>query len=276
MYMQHRRDTLRSLFQALREGKKGLSISTQVIEAGIDISFQRVIRFSAGMDRVIQAAGRCNRNAEYGEKQSVFIADCSDEKLGTLKEILQGKTSTIRLLEAFRYEPSRFSGSLSSDEAIAYYYRALYSGMEEGAQDYPVSGMFTLFDLLSNNEKYADELCTGLENYFLWQAFKTAGERFTVFEEPTTDVLVPYGEGENLIKDLCSQSALASFSLRSELLKQAGPYTVSLYEHQKSALEKCGAIVSVCGGCALALQKSFYDGSTGVTGSFGQCAFLEV
>ena len=68
MCMQHRRETLQALQSALdkpsADRQRVVCVSTQVIEAGVDISFQRVIRFSAGMDSVVQAAGRCNRHAE--------------------------------------------------------------------------------------------------------------------------------------------------------------------------------------------------------------------
>lgn len=72
MCMAHRRIVLNNLQAVLDDlkstpqtsGKKVICVSTQVIEAGIDISFERVIRLSAGMDSVIQSAGRCNRNGE--------------------------------------------------------------------------------------------------------------------------------------------------------------------------------------------------------------------
>ena len=62
MCQAHRRETMHALQAALETalsgGEKVLCISTQVIEAGVDISFQQVIRFAAGMDSVVQAAGR--------------------------------------------------------------------------------------------------------------------------------------------------------------------------------------------------------------------------
>ena len=68
MCVQHRRETLQALQSALdkpsADRQRVVCVSTQVIEAGVDISFQRVIRFSAGMDSVVQTAGRCNRHAE--------------------------------------------------------------------------------------------------------------------------------------------------------------------------------------------------------------------
>lgn len=65
MCVAHRRATIDALREALVTlDEKVVCISTQVIEAGVDISFQTVIRLATGMDSVVQAAGRCNRNGE--------------------------------------------------------------------------------------------------------------------------------------------------------------------------------------------------------------------
>lgn len=66
--------------------------------------------------------------------------------------------------------------TLFSSDAIRYYYRALYRDMAEEAQDYPVDQLgTTLFDLMGTNEKYADEDCTDVEGFVLWQALKPQG-----------------------------------------------------------------------------------------------------
>ena len=74
-----------------------LCVSTQLIEAGVDVSFDCVIRAQAGMDSIIQAAGRCNRNKENSAPQSVFVIDVQDEKLTYLPEIKEGKDVALRV-----------------------------------------------------------------------------------------------------------------------------------------------------------------------------------
>ena len=113
--------------------------------------------------------------------------------------------------------------------------------MDGGAQDYPYpprKARTSLFDLLSLNTYYADENCGGIEDYSLRQSFKTAGQAFSVFDENTTDVIVPYGEGKELIAELCSARAEYDDAYRRGLLKKAGDYTVSLYQYQKRRLEE--------------------------------------
>lgn len=275
MCVQHRRGTVDALKKSLKDGKKTLCISTQVIEAGVDISFQCVLRFAAGMDSVVQAAGRCNRNGESQEPRPVYLVDVSDEMLGSLPEILMGKISTNALLDEFDRNPQRFGNDLTSAAAISFYYEKLYSEMNGNAQDFPV-GSFTIFDLLSQNEKYADADIPNIESYCLLQAFKTAGQRFEVFDNSATDILVPYGRGKELIEELCSSRADKAAEYRSALLKEAGAYTVSVYDNQLKQLIKKRAVYPVCGGLALALAEEYYDKQLGLVEESAENIFLEV
>ena len=278
MCMQHRRDTVAALKASLDRKEKTLCISTQVIEAGVDISFQRVLRLMAGMDSIVQAAGRCNRHGESSSPCPAYIVNCSDEHLGKLPEIQRGKTATISLLHAFGGSQDRFHGDLASDAAIQYYYKSFYSDMSVGAQDYPLPKMqTTILDLISENRKYTAKRGSELESFVLWQAFKTAGQAFSVFDENTIDVLVPYKAGVQLITELCSARCAKDPTYRDYLLKQATGYTVSLYDYQRKLLEEKGALYQVCDGYALALQPEYYDeNSVGLKMDGNSLSFLGV
>ena len=277
MCMQHRREVLAALQETLSRHEKVLCVATQVIEAGVDISFDAVIRLAAGMDSIVQAAGRCNRSGESAVPRPVYTVFCSDEKLGMLQDIQRGKDATLALMNAFQGTPEQFEGDLLSDAAIRYYYRALYQAMTEGLQDYSLGKeKTTLFDLMANNEKYADEHCPNAEGFLLHQAFKTAGAQFTVFDEDTTDILVPYGRGKRLIAELCGDRCRSNPLYRAAVLKEASSYTVGIYPNQKERLEQRQALISVCGGCAWILADGFYDNAVGLTVSEEKQEYMEV
>ena len=111
---------------------------------------------------------------------------------------------------------------------------------------------------------YATARCPEAENFYLRQAFKTAGQHFSVFEEETTDILVPYEEGRRLLAELDSERCRSDASYRAAVLKKLSPFTVSVYQYQKKWLEKARALFPVCGGCALALAEEFYDAEVGL------------
>ncbi len=273
MCVAHRRDTLDALRQSLgQSGRKTVCVSTQVIEAGVDISFACVIRLSAGMDSVVQAAGRCNRGGEAGSGvlAPVFVVQCRGESLSRLPDIQRGHDATGELLAEFALQPERYGGRLDSDAAIGYYYRALYRKEPQGHQDYVwQKGSPSLFSLLSRNCHYENG-----EPYYFRQAFQQAGALFQVFEENTTDVIVPYGEGEGLISELHCESAKWDVPYLQSLLEKAKPYTVALYQYQIDRLEAEHGLIPLPGG-ALGLN-GHYSKETGFSVEVSDLDFLGV
>ncbi len=290
MCIAHRRQTLQMLQNALgaidkqdapgADREKVICVSTQVIEAGVDISFARVIRLAAGMDSIVQAAGRCNRNGECQTPAPVHIVQCADENLGRLREIQAAKAASLQLLEAFRQQPEQYGNDLTSDAAIRYYYHRLYAAMAKGYQDDTVSlsgKSVTLYSLLSDNRDFADADCPASGQYLLQQAFRIAGAKFEVFDGETTDVIVPYGEGRQIILELGQIDPQRDLAKLYALLERAKAYTVSLYSWQRSKLEKeAHALIPKCGGSILVLQEGYYDEKTGLVPEAGRMDYMEV
>lgn len=260
MCVQHRREVLDKLRASLAaEGEKTVCVSTQVIEAGVDVSFACVIRLTAGMDSVIQAAGRCNRNGEAGPGvlAPVYLVRPENESLGKLPDIQRGRDAAQELLTEFKNRPEQYGGRLDSDQAVGYYYRALYRRMPEHSQDYIWRrGEPTLFSLLSLNG-----YCEEDTPYYFRQAFRLAGSLFQVFEEDTADVVVPYGKGAELILALGGEQAGRDPACLEKLLEEARPYTVSLYQYQLDRLTAEGGLLPLQGG-ALGLS-GHYSPETG-------------
>ncbi len=268
MCTEHRRGVMWSLTNALAAGQKCLCVATQVIEAGVDISFQRVIRLAAGMDSVIQAAGRCNRHGESAQPVPVYVVSCLGEKLGRLREIREAKQATQTLLDAWRRTPEYFENDLSSDQAIHFYYQKLYRQMKAGYQDYAIEKpAATLFELLSDNPAFYD----GEGEYLLNQAFRLAGSRFEVFDGGTRDLVVPYGKGAELIAELAGQEQPDPAFL-ADWARRARPYSIAVYEWQLKVL---GNAVTEYTGAAV-LSGGFYDNDTGLILRPGTADFLEV
>jgi CRISPR-associated endonuclease/helicase Cas3 len=139
-------------------------------------------------------------------------------------------------------------------------------------QDYTIKNKPSIYSMLSLNEVYLDDD----SGFALNQAFKTAGSLFQVFDDNTEDVLVPYGDGERVIADLCSDRAGHDPTYLQSCLNRAKPYTVSLFSYQKERLKDQGGLYTVCGDKVLVLQPQFYDEHTGFLQEPGQTQFLEV
>ena len=284
MCMQHRRETLQALQSALDKPSADnrqtvVCVSTQVIEAGVDISFQRVIRFSAGMDSVVQAAGRCNRHAEQKEPAPVRLIRCTDERLRGLDDIVRGQNATTALLTAFSRAPGNFRHDLSSEEAIRFYYHRLYAEMEPGFQDDQTPAHGSLYHLLADNPRYADANCAQAEHYLLRQAFHLAGSLFQVFDEDTSALLVPYGRGrelQNTLRNAAHACGWKDWAVIRGCIDEAKGYCVSVYRYQLERLESLGAVTSLFDGGILLLSDGFYNEHTGFSLEAGTRDFQEV
>ncbi len=282
MCMQHRLDTVDKVKAAL--GKEPvICVATQLVEAGVDFSFGSVLRLCAGMDSVVQAAGRCNRNGEQEGRSPVYIVNWKEEDLSKLPEIRQGKKATEELLSLVEEGEVEWSEDLQSEEAIRYYYKRYYAQSAGGFRDYAVevkkgisSGTrTTMLELLSKNTQFKKHKLKVPERQLL-QAFKTAGDFFQVFEDITIDILVPYGEGADIIAALQSEQAEHDFNYRKELIDQAKKYSVSVLRYVLEKLEKAKGVYSFCEKSVIALQPGFYHEKTGVGFEEGNLPLLEV
>lgn len=285
MCARHRGRVLERLKEALngagQGGKKVVCVSTQVMEAGVDISFGGVIRLTAGMDSVVQAAGRCNRNGEREGLAEVRVVTCAGEDLRHLEDIRRAKTATQRLFEEYERKPEAFDGTVTSERAIEYYYRTLYEKeMPQGLQDGPVEADghgTSLLELLAENACCCDPAFgRDFEKFTLRQAFQTAGALFQVFDGKEMDVLVPYERGRELIAELGSAEVERDYAGLERLIEEAKGYTVSLYEWQRRKLEQEGALIYLCDGAVVALQEGYYDENVGLKMQGGTTGFWEV
>ncbi len=257
------RERLSELQQKPREDsdtRRLICVSTQLIEAGVDISFSCVIRILAGIDNLSQAAGRCNRSNEYGQKGAVYLISLKDENLNMLKDIRNAQLCTRNVLENQKGSEE----SLIGEQAVRRFYRYLFEATEKEIR-YPIEDCHTtlyLADLLSNRNPYAKQA----EKFVLHQPFKTAGRAFRVFDENTIDVITPYKGGQEVIKELQAMESRFEPEKCREKLRQAQKYTVSLYAWQKEKLDQAGLLYSILDGSVLLLDSQAYDeGRFGVT-----------
>ena len=132
----HRKEVLNEIRQRLDTSASLVCISTQLIEAGVDIDFGSVIRFQAGLDSIAQAAGRCNRHGRP-ELGHVHIVN-SEENIDMLKDIRVGKEVTARLLDEYEKYPDKFGNDILSPDAIGWYFQ-YYFFEQRGYMNYPIS-----------------------------------------------------------------------------------------------------------------------------------------
>lgn len=189
----HRMDVLDRISSALAAREHLICVATSVMEAGVDADFACVIRSVAGFDSIVQAAGRCNREG-LAKAGFVYIVNPSDEDLSMIADVREGRNCAERVIDEAR------SGCVAGEEDILslanieryfrYYFYAKQDEMRYRVKD---ERSDTLLNMLSCNR------LTHGGPQTLRQAFATAGRLFEAIDAPTEGVIVPYGDGADII-----------------------------------------------------------------------------
>ncbi|MCL2054219.1 MAG: CRISPR-associated helicase Cas3' [Oscillospiraceae bacterium] len=246
----HRDDVIAKLRQRLKNKESVICVSTQLIEAGVDISFECVIRDIAGLDSIFQAAGRCNRHGEYDDAKSVYVINIKGENLSRLPDIKAGANITRRLFD-------------EENVTIEQYYEYYYGQTDiKNKMDYPVNNG-SIYDLLSCNKQGVGAYKNrgNKTKIALPFAMRSAADEFYVIEKGRINVIVPYGDSEALLNQYNSTDCLKE---KRQLLKKLGKYSVSLYEEQLKKFKKHGAIDNINYNGLTVLSKGFYSGDFGI------------
>lgn len=209
----HRSDVLAKIRDRLNHEQSCRVVSTQLIEAGVDIDFPVVYRALAGIDSIAQAAGRSNREGKQA-RGDVFVFDPTDVKLrGYLGSTANSAAELI---------PD--AADLLDPAAVRRYFE-LHYWKQEGENRWDDRGVMNCFP-------------TPIER--LYFQFRTASDAFRFIEEVGKPVFVPYGEtGRRLIEELravrIDDDRYGRGELR-KLLRRLQRYTVNIYEPVYNAM----------------------------------------
>ncbi len=231
----HRKQVLSEVRARLKSGQPCRVISTQVMEAGIDVDFPVGFRALAGLDSIIQAAGRVNREMKRAIS-NVYVFDPETPFIKrTPTFIKQGAAVAESILRDFADRPD-------SKEAIESYFNFLYNIQDKNAFD--VKNILAHFD----SELEFD--------------FKTAAENFRMIDNNTVAIVIPYNAEA---KKLLEQAKYHPYPF--SLARQLQMYTVNVYENEFIKLQSKGVIETINDtyeALTESSMKDFYSEKTGL------------
>ncbi len=262
----HRKRVLKTIREKLDE-KPILCVSTQLIEAGVDIDFHSVIRLLAGLDSIAQAAGRCNRNGRPG-LGNVFIVNAIEENLNHLADIAVAQEKANRVLDDHRADPSKFDTDIIGPKMLEWYYQNyFYDRNNEMAYPVHTGRDDTILNLLASNTNAVSEYKRArgiLSDMFLRQSFMTAAKLFKSIDAPTQSAIVGYGdEGKELVSQLCS---VFEVEKQFQLIRKAQQYSVNMFPYEFEKLTEQRALYRVQKGTEIFyLDDKYYSEQFGIS-----------
>ncbi|HCY41925.1 MAG TPA: CRISPR-associated helicase/endonuclease Cas3 [Prolixibacteraceae bacterium] len=232
----HIMDVIDEIKQSLKENKPVRVISTQLIEAGVDIDFPVVYRAIAGLDSIAQCAGRCNREGKLNKENKLGLMKVFVPSKGTPIGLMRKGADTFKELMLNR---SDNENALLEPQAFHNYFRLFYSKIDN----------FDKADIGDSLWKDAQ--------YMKFQ-FATAARDFRLIDDKgSKTILVEYKESNDLI----------------QLLKRKGPepwlmrklqrYAVSINERDFIEIRKSGLIVELHG-CWIQDYQKLYNQHSGL------------
>ena len=258
----HRKAIFDTIKARLENKQPVICISTQLIEAGVDISMACVIRALGGLDSIAQAAGRCNRHGEKKGKGQVWVLNLQEQDFTLiLPDIQAGKTHAERVFRDFAGQDILQPAAM--ERYFEYYF---YQRSDEMAYSIKNSATGSLLDWLSDNalNPYGEKNNKRSKPLpLLMQSFKSAGRAFQAIDAPTHAVIVPYGEGAELIAKLCGEWDPKEMH---RTLQKVQRYSVNVFPNVWGKLQKENALHETIEGSGIYyLKERYYNDEFGLS-----------
>lgn len=178
MFPEHRNYVLNTIRQKLSKRESCRVVSTQLIEAGVDIDFPCVYRAQSGIDSIAQAAGRCNREGKIPDGGRVFIFETKKFPPAGFLRTAANCGKQVLALDEYGDDPL-------SEKSVEKYFELMYWLRGNELDTYNI-----LQKMVSDSEMLGFE-------------FRDVGEAFQLINDNTGTVIIPFGEfGWKLCEEL--------------------------------------------------------------------------
>jgi CRISPR-associated endonuclease/helicase Cas3 len=215
----------------LANGEAIRVISTQLVEAGVDIDFPVVFRALAGLDSIAQAAGRCNREGKLEQKGQVVVFIPPKSVPRGLLHKGECTTKQLHALPGF---------DAQAPESYTRYFDLFYSKVND-------TGEGLLKRLTPSDTKTLDV------------AFRSVGDEFSLIDDQAQrPVFVRYRKGEELIRELQHAGP------HRNLMRRLQRYTVNLPIRLADKMRNDGLLEEVWPGFLAQCPLSIYSESIGL------------
>lgn len=226
----NREKTLAIIRERLVQGLPCRVVSTSLIEAGVDVDFPTVYRAEAGLDSILQAAGRCNREGKRDKNSSL-----------------------VHVYKPDTVQPRLFSQNISATE----YALNGHDGIDSpGAVSSYFDFLYQIKGPALDSKGIIDQIRKGHEGSLL--PFKTIAEEFQIIDSPTKTIYIENDEDKPQIKQL------ELGYINRDLLRALARHAVQVYADHFERLSKAGSLKTIDKNIAILVDKTAYSEATGL------------
>lgn len=210
----HRRDVLSKVRRLLDEGNPCRLVSTQVVEAGVDLDFPLVLRAIGPLDRIVQAAGRCNRNGKMEERGRVVVFNPVEAKIPS-GDYRTGTDTAFSLMnsESFNFHDPKVYED---------YFQKLYQAVNTDAKRIQES---------RENLKYKD-----------------VDDKFKMIDDASISVIVRYKGLNNEKNEVDKILSSIKYLPPSVAFRKLQPYLVNIKQYKFRQFQLDGLIIEIAEG----------------------------
>jgi len=217
MTPEHRSRVLKEIRNRLRDGCPCYVISTSLIEAGVDVDFPEVWREEAGLDSILQAAGRCNREGKRPREES-----------------------KVHIFKMGNKRPEMIAQNIVAMEV------ATEAGTEIDSYE-TIRGYFDFLHKLLNERLDAAQILERCRRF----EFRTVAEMFRLIDSDTETVYIPNTENEEML------ATLRRGEISRGLMRKLGRSSVNIYRNHFGKLREAGKLEECNGFYILADQSAY-------------------
>lgn len=234
-----RKRVLEKINKRLKSNLPCRVISTSLIEAGVDVDFPTVYREECGLDSIMQAAGRCNREGKRPPENSIVTIYNSEKR----PPILFAKS-----ISAARIALEKYSDPSNTEALHTYFEKYLQIKGDESLDQHQILDQIKTLNI----------------------PFKTIAKQFHLIENNTHTIYIPIGEGKELI-NRCRYGEISK-----TLIRKLGQYSISVYEEHFKALLRANDIEAVTDNIFVLTNESLYNSEIGLSldADIGKAEFI--
>ncbi len=232
MYPNHRKKIIEQIRERLKNGKECRVVSTQLIEAGVDVDFPVVFRSISGIDSIVQAAGRCNREGKL-DSATIYVFKPTDKSylgMGYLKLTSQIGEYVINSCE-----------DILSIDAISRYFKELFINTKHRQDEYGILDIINKYKSIEVNYD-----------------FESISEKFKFINNEGIQVIIPTEETKELINRL----KYSEIGIKSILRKLNG-FSINIPEYIFKELTQNNFVQEIVEGVFILNNLDMYDSKLG-------------